>query len=301
MVSHWSEAFEFIDNTDQEDLNRVYAWWQGYKRDIRNRILADVPSFDHGPITALVPTSPIASHPSTEIIEETIASIRHNLPDAEILIMIDGVRAEQEHYRERYTEYIRNLLWLCNFRWDNVVPVLFEEHHHQASMTRETLKLVNTPNILFVEHDAPLVTDRPFDWDEMCALIDGNILDMIRFHYAGHIHPDHEYLMTDPIPVNLDGVWLRRTVQWSQRPHLASTRYYRHILEQYFAADSVPMIEDRMHSMARSYPEVNRLAVYCPKDDDGTIIRSYHLDGRLNSDKTDYDPKYDMHFGSVTE
>ena len=293
LISNWAELPEVIDGITQADNNKVFAWWQLYKRTMRQRILSDVPGFDNGPVTVLVATSPIKDHPSTEIIEETIASIRHNLPTAEIIIMIDGVRDQQANYQDRYTDYVRNLLWLCNFEWENVTPLLFETHHHQANMTRVALEHVTTPNVVFVEHDTPLVTDRPFEWSEMCALIATGTVDMIRFHYAGHVHPEHEHLMLDKIPVNLDGVWLRRTLQWSQRPHLASTEYYRRIIREYFPPDNNTMIEDRMHSVAQSYPEVNRLALYCPPDPDGSIIRSYHLDGRKD------DPKFDMNYGSI--
>lgn len=295
-VSHWAELREVMDRFEHpRDTNRIFAWWQMYKREIRRRIVADIPGVDHGKVTVLIPTSPIASHPSTEIIEETIATVQQQHPTSEIIIMIDGVRPEQEEYRERYDAYIQNLLWLCNFRWNNVVPLLFDTHQHQANMTRAALDYVHTPMVLFVEHDTPLVTDRPFEWDEIYGLIEGNIIDVMRFHYSGHVHPDHEYLFDDKIPVNLDGVWLRRTRQWSQRPHLAGTEYYRRILRNYFPLDSNTMIEDRMHSMSKVHPEVNRLALYCPKDPDGHIVRSYHLDGR----KTD--PKFEMQFGSVDE
>lgn len=294
-VSHWLELEEVIDNLTPAESNRVFAWWQGHKRNIRRRILADVPGYDPGKVTVLIPTSPIPSHPSTSIIDETIRTVQRQHPTAEILIMIDGIRPEQEEYRERYAEYTRQILYASNFVWHNVTPVLFDTHHHQANMTRATLDLVDTPMVLFVEHDTPLVEDRPFQWDEIYGLIEGNIIDVMRFHYSGHVHEDHEYLFDDKIPVNLDGVWLRRTRQWSQRPHLASAEYYRRILRHYFPLDNNTMIEDRMHSMAKVHPEVNRLALYCPRDPDGHIVRSYHLDGR------GIDPKYEMHFGSVDE
>ena len=285
MVSHWAELPEILDS--DLDSNAVFAWWQQYKRDTLRRILADVPDVNHGDTTVLVATSPIASHPSTDIIEQTIASVRHHLPGSEIIIMIDGVRPEQEHYRERYTEYTRRLLWLCNTKLSNVTPMLFTEHNHQANMTRAALDRVLTPTVLFMEHDTPLVTDRPIEWDEIVNLISKKVVDVMRFHYAGHIHPEHEYLMVDPRVVNLDGVLLRRTKQWSQRPHLASTEYYRAIIREFFPVTSRTMIEDRMHGVVKNNedPEKHRVAVYCPSDPDGAIIRSWHLDGRGEDDK----------------
>jgi hypothetical protein len=60
-----------------------------------------------------------------------------HLPDSEIIITVDGVRPEQEHYREAYDEYTKRLLWLANNQWHNVLPMVFEEHQHQARMARE--------------------------------------------------------------------------------------------------------------------------------------------------------------------
>ena len=42
-------------------------------------------------ITIIVPVSPIASHPDTAILAETIESIRYHHPTAEIFLTFDGV------------------------------------------------------------------------------------------------------------------------------------------------------------------------------------------------------------------
>lgn len=105
-------------------------------------------------VTVLVSTSPIKSHPDTSIIEKTVESIRKKLPENEIFIMIDGIRNEQEYLRENYQEYIRRLLWLCNHKWSNVLPIVFPEFRHQQGITKETIKMVNTPTILLKKDGA---------------------------------------------------------------------------------------------------------------------------------------------------
>ena len=57
-------------------------------------------------ITVVIPTSPIPSHPSTAIIDETIASVRKQLPDSRIIVTADGVRAEQVGMANNYFEYL---------------------------------------------------------------------------------------------------------------------------------------------------------------------------------------------------
>ena len=62
------------------------------------------------PLSVLVSSSPIPSHPSTRIVSETIHSIRWHFKDAPIYLMCDGVRPEQEHRREDYHKYKENLI-----------------------------------------------------------------------------------------------------------------------------------------------------------------------------------------------
>ena len=43
-------------------------------------------------ITIVLVTSVLPSHPNTDIIDETIKSIRFHFPDNEIIMQIDGLR-----------------------------------------------------------------------------------------------------------------------------------------------------------------------------------------------------------------
>lgn len=275
---------DIVDNWPTS-RNLVYSWWQQHKRELRYRILSPIPDFDFGPVTVLIPTSPVPSNPDTSIIEETIASVKHHLPNADIIVMCDGVRPEQEHRREAYEQYVSKLCWLTNFHWQNVTPVVFGGHEHQANMTRVGLDFVRTPFVLFVEHDTPLVTDLDIDWHGAYSLLTTEV-DVVRFHHEAHVHPEHEHMMLDS-ETQLHGDFpYRRTVQWSQRPHVAGTNYYRRIIHDHFPPTGRTMIEDKMHSVAQSWPDEHRIAIYHP--DTGNIKRSYHLDGRGD------DPKYEM-------
>lgn len=270
--------------------NRVFAWWQNYKRDQAYEIQDEIYKYTRvrpepelkDKLTVLIPTSPIKSHPSLEIIEQTIESVRSRLPDCEILIMCDGVRKEQEHLRDSYEWYLNQLLWKSNWEWHNVLPILFNEYSHQAYMTKYILSKVRTPAILFVEHDCPLEGEIPFP-----QLVDNVVddrLDMIRLHHETKIGDYHLHLMLDPSPIDIGGVPMVRTVQWSQRPHIANTDYYRKIMQEHFSEHSRTMIEDQMHSVAQSNPwDSHRLAIY---HNEGNIQHSITTDGRQD------DPKY---------
>lgn len=276
--------------------NTILAWWVGKKRQMALDLQQDVFETsginpNTGKITVLIPTSPIAAHPNTELIERTITDVRSKL-DCEIIVMIDGIREEQAHYSEQYQEYIGRLLWLCK-TWGNVLPILSRGHQHQAGMTRDALKYVKTPTILFVEHDAPITPDYDFPWDNFVEAITEGGAEVVRFHHEARILPEHEHLMFDKEPIQVCGVPMKRTMQWSQRPHLASTAFYRHILNTFFHPESRTMIEDVMHGIVDTACKEDgimgwhnfRVWIYTPE---GNIKRSYHLDGRGD------DPKYEM-------
>lgn len=300
IINDWKDLEVIINSLKDDWKSRasvVYAWWQQQKRKFLLDLESDIIRLANleidsstktinNKITVLICTSPINDHPSTDILYETIASIRQykELQEVEIILMFDGIRKEQLHYKEKYEDYIRTVLWDCNFTFKNVLPVVFEKHMHQASMTKYVLQeFVKTEFILFVEHDTPLQGEIPW---ELCvgALSE---LDLVRFLHETHIHKEHNYLMLDKKPILVKNLPVTRTIQWSQRPHLANSRFYLEILTEYFSQGSCTMIEDRMHGMVQSYPKNFNLAIYNPG---GNIKRSYHIDGRGS------DPKFEMIF-----
>ena len=308
-VDQWEQLGEVVDSAAQgwpANANAAAAWWQWRKRTLTRRMAAQLESFGVSapghkgelPVTFVVVTSPIPSHPSTAIIEETVRSlfIAGKETPAELLILIDGVRPEQEHLRDVYETYVSRLLWLCAHRWRNVTPLRFEEHRHQSGMMIAALAHISTPLVVFVEHDTPVIGEVP--WTALGSeILDGRV-DLIRLHHEASILKPHRHLMLGPV-ANCS-VPLQATMQWSQRPHLASTDFYRRIMAAHFSPDDATMIEDVMHGVVQSFIGVGgrsawsqyRLAIYAPK---GDIKRSTHLDGRGD------EPKYDMlHRGRVS-
>lgn len=287
--------------------NRVFSFWQQKKREWAHQMDRDIravsgiePSRETPDdwITAIVTTSPLERHPDTSIIEETIGSIRAQLPFAEIIVVADGVRPEQEHLRGDYDQYLRKLLWLTNFEWPNVVPILMPEWVHQANCTRAALEFVATPQVLFVEHDTPIVGE--IDWLGLVGVIEQEEAEAVRLHIDEAIHPDWDRLMLDKETVYLNSwgtetVPLRRTFQWWQRPHLASTAFYRDKVMPCFSPASRTMIEDAFYSVVESNvidngPEAwerYKVWVYTPA---GGFKRSGHLDARGNA------PKFEMKY-----
>lgn len=273
--------------------NQVFAWWQMKKYQMVKKVREQIHKLSGlapaiPDITILMPTSPAQLHPSTEHIEQNIRDVREQLPDTPIILMIDGVRKEQRGRKKDYEEYQRRLLWLCNFAWDNVLPIRFEKFGHQSTMTREALKLVESPYILFVEHDAPLVPDYPIEWDGLKKTIETGQANAIRLHHESGIHPEHKHLMIGE-PELVEGVKMWRTAQWSQRPHLVSTAFYRHVIDTYFSEKSRAFIEHGLYGpIIEAYNREGlmgwnlwKLWVYYPDDTpQGNIQRSYDLNSR---------------------
>lgn len=281
-----TQDYKNIDTyADVTTRNKAQSEWLWQKYAITQRIKQDIGLTDQ--IAALVPTSPIPSHPDISIIKETIETIKHHL-DCPIIVMIDGLRESQKEYMDQYNEYIRQLLWYCNL--NNVTTIMFDEHSHQAKMTRKTLELIETDNILFVEHDTPLTPDMDIDWPNILEGLRTEQAHMVRFHFEAFIPEPHAHMMLDDEPKDVAGTKMLRTYQWSSRPHLARADWYRKLLKDHFSEDAKTMIEDKMHSVLEvAHNEYGddgwkdyRVWIYHP---DGNIKRSYHLDGRGSDSK----------------
>lgn len=237
-------------------------------------------------ISAVIPISPVPSHPEIAILEETVASVRHHLPDAEIHLCFDGVRTEQKHRRADYEEAIRRTLWRADHDWGNCCPWIWDEHAHQVGMLRGVIDEMRTKLLLYVEQDSPLVTDEPIDWRAITDFIESGESNCVRLHHEGRVPVEHEPMMHGA----QDG--FIRTSQYSARPHVATVAFYRRALEC-FSPNANSFLEDRLHGVIDEAYKLDgisgwhqwRLHIYA--QDGENLKRSYHLDGRAG------DPKFD--------
>jgi hypothetical protein len=236
-------------------------------------------------VTIILATSVLPSHPSTDIIDETIKCLRVHFPSNEIIMQIDGLRQEQSDRRDDYNEYKNRILWKCLHEYKNVLPIIFDKHSHQTTMMRETIDEIKTSLLLYVEGDTPLTPDEPIDWQKCLDFIEYEKANTIRFHFEALIPEPHKHLM-----FGLEDGFMK-TAQWSQRPHLSRVSYYRDIVLPF--SHEKTFIEDRFHgkvqddclpydSFSQEGWDVHKLWIYHPE---GHIKRSYHLDGREGTKK----------------
>lgn len=244
-------------------------------------------------ITCLVVTSPTASDPSTETIDTTIASVaaHEEIERCGLRVGADGVRPEQ---RQLSLDYYAKLHAIGETYGHLVVEEL-GSWGHQANVMRMLLENVETPLLLFCEHDTPLLPAAtcPIDWQGCAETLIAGELDLIRFHHESRVIPEHEHLMLGGD--DEDGATRRipylRTVQWSQRPHLARTDWYRNLIDTYFGPSSRCFIEDCLHGVVsyawreHGLEGWNRYKLALYADMEPTMQRSYHLDGRAGDPK----------------
>src|SRR4029077_13519948 len=153
--------------------------------------------FDSSQVTVTIPTSPIPRHPSTDLIENTISSIRYQLPNARIIVMCDGVRPNVEFRRKQYEEY-KDRLTKRSLQGD-FGNILIQEnmvYAQQAKMMRAALEMITTPFVLFCEQDVVLVAmhnprdgyketlpeDCEIAWQDIADLLDSGGANIVRFY-----------------------------------------------------------------------------------------------------------------------
>ena len=268
------------------------AWWMRYQRDLAYRFDMAIeqaggtrPKVSHlaDLITVVVTTSPVEANPGLPHLVETLGSLNDvGLAGCEVIVECDGVRTEQDTMTSRYHDALDELVRRCRHDWPNVLPVVHDQHQHQARMMRHALDQVRTPLVLFVEHDCPL--DPPINWWPLVDLITDGTANLVRFHHEAQVLDEHRHLMPAPGPETVNGIELWRCGQWSQRPHLASADYYRRILGDHFDPEERWMIEDRMHSVIEVALNEDRwgdhrLWMYHEPGPTG-IRHSRHLDAR---------------------
>lgn len=239
-------------------------------------------------LTILIPTSPIPTHPSTWILDNTISKLR-KFTDAQIIIMADGVHASLKHREPDYRSYISNVHRKINDYGDCRI-VIYNDHSHQAIMTWDVLNEIKTPLVMFVEHDTYIDDHHgTIPFQEICDIVnESETFNYIRFNIFHEILDEHKYLMIGDREF-ISGIPVQKTVQWSQRPHIAKTQWYRDILRTYFKPQDKTMIEDVMHSIVIEAHKLEGkdfgLGIYTPE---GNQLRSYHSDGRGSDEKITY-------------
>lgn len=261
-------------------------------------------------LTVVIPTSPIPSHSigtnRTAIIDKTLQSIRHHIPNSKIIIMADGVRPQVEHRRSDYEVYKRELRAKLG-QYGDCEMTEFDSYTQQAKMLRLTLERVKTPLVFFAEHDTSLVTthnprdgapstvggietlpeDLIIDWEAIGHILMSNGAYQVQLCYWQQLPQSYFNFWQGELPreyysagKSLPTTHFYRTRQYSQWPNVGRLDFYKRILADHFHPHAIQMIEIPMATIAASSPwQKFKIAVYYP---DGNARRFYHNEGRID-------------------
>jgi hypothetical protein len=202
-------------------------------------------------LTIVTPTSVIPTHPSTDIICESIQSLieKANLQGCRQLIVCDEHPDPSDPSVAAYSEYRRRLRKLSDrkaFGTDSQIIELTQPAGVGGAVLAAYEQL-DTPYALHFEHDWRLV--RNIDAEAIVALFEQwNDINCVRLS----LRPVEEggsdsVLKPDSVEREIP---LVRTCSWSASPHFARTAYYRRaVLPLVFerAGDSIRGLEIRIY------------------------------------------------------
>lgn len=228
-------------------------------------------------ITIVVPTCPRASHPNSRILDETIASVREQLPESHVIITCDGPRAELNgQQRRNYAGFCESI----QGKYDNTRVVVFTERGHQTGNMEAILPSIDTPLIFYCEDDWRILPN--VQWAELSDLILKGEYNYIKLYPQSRVSPYHQHLMVGYIGhegYGSEPLFMIKTIQFSANPHLASTAWYRSLYENGTLANRIDFIEEALHGIISQSPwEQFRLGIYNPSY--GDFYRCLHLDGK---------------------
>jgi hypothetical protein len=227
-------------------------------------------------ITVVVPTCPRPSHPSTKILDATIASVRRELPDAHIIITCDGPRDTLSQ-----TDLVKygGFISAIEGRYENARVVRFTERGHQTGNMQAILPDIKTPIIFYVEDDWQILPN--VQWKLLGDLILRGEYNYIKLYPQARISPWHEHHMFRRVhhEIGSEHVFMVQTNQFSANPHLAATDWYQGLYANGMLRDRVDFIEEALHGTIGQCPwEAYKLGIYNP--DHGDMYRCLHLDGK---------------------
>lgn len=243
-------------------------------------------------VTYIVPTSPVRTNPRMEHIVSALESILRVSPDSRVIVVADGVRAEQEHYREAYEEYLDAL---GSVLISGMELLRSSGWQHQANVFARGLEFVDTPVVAYVEHDTEIIGD--VDVGGISRVIRDGHAHVVRLAAFDEV-PDYweEHFES---PSLKDGVRMMRTTQYSTWPHYLGYEFAHRMMRKYFAPDCRTMIEPVMHAVLANAGwdgwDKWRVWTYAPE---GGMRRCVHK-CEVRGDDPVYDFKY-VYPGGVT-
>jgi hypothetical protein len=187
-------------------------------------------------LTVVVAASLIPSHPSTSMIEQTLASLDIMGISKEVPLVIahDAVSPNSDSMdRWRYQQYLVNLEELCKIRGNSIITKLDSWGQLSQSLSL-AFTYIKTQFVLVCQHDLPFI--KRIAIDEIVATMESQMgLKHVRFNlrenypYAFDAFPKKRRNFYQEESFGVDGEFSNfiKTVGWSDNNHLCHVDYYR--------------------------------------------------------------------------
>lgn len=228
-------------------------------------------------ITICIPTSLCPSLPSTFLVDQAVRTIRYHLPEARLIICADGLKDDVDRKTmTMYSGYCAELMG----RYDNAQVVTFMDSVNQIGMLEYWLRVVDTPLVLYLEHDFEVLTD-PIEWDMIAEKIFDRTYNYIKLSGFHRIPPEHEHLMFARRrygPGDHTDFCVIETKQFSTWPFIARVDWLQKMYNMYLKGRKGEMIEPVLYGYLENAPyEHGSMAVYNPTQH--AMARVHHWDG----------------------
>eukprot|EP00930_Biecheleria_cincta_P075221 TRINITY_DN62391_c0_g1_i1.p1 TRINITY_DN62391_c0_g1~~TRINITY_DN62391_c0_g1_i1.p1 ORF type:complete len:675 (-),score=71.09 TRINITY_DN62391_c0_g1_i1:56-2080(-) len=206
-------------------------------------------------LTVILSTSAIGRHPSTDLLDEVLASFQlaEGIQNCDLIIVCDGYRSTNEageQFKEskfrsgivdptsatNYETYKETLRARATVNRIPAVHVLeLDSRHGFGFAVRAALELVRTPYVIVVQHDRPFT--RPCNIPRLVRAMEAA---PDRFKYVGlptSTTCGHKYhvlskygLRIESVLADADGLELVPLVQWYDSTHVCLTAHYRNFV-----------------------------------------------------------------------
>ena len=188
-------------------------------------------------MTVLIVASPVPSHPSTKLVDEAVASLRHLKSRSPLPVVIsnDGVRPGSSGLtRWRYGRYLDRLRTKYGHRPGYTV-LSAHEWRHLGGVIEDGLRAVATEYVLVLQHD--FYFTREVDLDRLVRIVaEDDRLKHIRFNKVPNWPVEWDAIGKGFFEAGLygasasDQLELCRTLAWSDNPHLCRSDYYEKVV-----------------------------------------------------------------------
>ncbi|CAK0895024.1 unnamed protein product [Prorocentrum cordatum] len=204
-------------------------------------------------LTAVLTTSPVGRHPSTDLLDEVLGSLQlaEGVTGCDMIIVCDGYRSTaadgSEHAAPRYRSGIVDAASAANYEAykaclrgrerpaEGAVGGLrvleLDSRHGFGFAVKAALELVRTPYVIVLQHDRPFI--RRADIPRVVAAMEA---DPQRLKYMGMptgttlghaYHVLSKYRLTvEPLCVDSGGLQAVPLVQWYDSAHICEVEHY---------------------------------------------------------------------------